>query len=132
MSETNELPPLGAIAWADLTVANAPAVRDFYAAVCGWIATDVEMGEYSDYAMSPDGGDPVSGICHARGANTGLPAQWLVYVAVPSLEVSLAACKALGGAVVTPTRDMGAYGRMAVVRDPAGAVMALIERPKGG
>jgi len=47
MSETNELPPLGAIAWADLTVANAPAVRDFYAAVCGWIAAHVEMGGHA-------------------------------------------------------------------------------------
>ncbi len=129
MSETNELPPLGAIAWADLTVADAPAVRDFYAAVCGWTPTEVAMGDYADYAMAPAGGDPVAGICHARGDNAGLPAQWILYVTVENLDRSVAECTARGGALVTPVRDMGHYGRMAVVRDPAGAVLAIMQRP---
>ena len=90
------------------------------------------MGDYEDYAMGPAGGDPVAGVCHARGSNTGLPAQWLVYVTVPDLDHSLAECARLGGSVVAPPRDMGAYGRFAVVRDPAGAVMALIQRPEAG
>ena len=29
-------PKPGTITWADLTVANVPKVRDFYAAVAGW------------------------------------------------------------------------------------------------
>ena len=124
-----EFPPVGAIAWADLTVDDAPAVRDFYAGVVGWQADEVSMGDYADWSMGPAGGDPVAGVCHARGANAGLPAQWLIYVTVPDLDHSLAECARLGGAAVTPVRDMGAYGRMAVVRDPAGAVMALVQRP---
>jgi predicted enzyme related to lactoylglutathione lyase len=36
----------------DLTVADAPAVRDFYAAVAGWTPAEVPMGEYSDYCMN--------------------------------------------------------------------------------
>lgn len=124
-----ELPPLGAVAWADLTVDDAPKVRDFYAGVVGWTPSPVDMGDYADYAMGPDGGDPVAGVCHARGTNAGLLAQWLVYVTVADLDHSLAQCAALGGSVVAPARDMGAYGRMAVVRDPAGAVMAIMQRP---
>lgn len=125
----HEVPPVGAIAWVDLTVDDAPKVRDFYAGVVGWTPSAVDMGDYADYAMSPDGGDPVAGVCHARGMNAGLPAQWLVYVTVPDLEQSLAQCTALGGSVVTPPRDMGSYGRLAVVKDPAGAVMAIMQRP---
>ena len=34
--EEQPRPEPGTIAWADLTVADAPAVRDFYATVAGW------------------------------------------------------------------------------------------------
>ena len=52
---------------------------------------------------------------------------WLIYITVEDLEASLGAAEKHGGEVLTPVRDMGGYGRMAVVRDPAGAVAALIQ-----
>lgn len=42
MSEP-ELPPLGAVAWVDLTVDDAPKVRDFYAGVVGWTPSGAVM-----------------------------------------------------------------------------------------
>ena len=40
----------------------------------------MDMGGYDDWSLiPPDGGDPVAGICHARGVNATLPAAWLVY-----------------------------------------------------
>lgn len=121
---------VGTIGWLDLTVPDAAKVRDFYAAVVGWAISEVPMGEYSDYCMHPAGGEPVAGVCHARGANAGLPAAWLMYVSVADLPASLAKCMEHGGEVLTPVRSMGDYGVMAVIRDPAGAVCALIQPPK--
>jgi len=122
-----EKPPVGSIAWTDLTVADADGVRDFYAAVVGWQPAPVDMGEYSDYNMGdPDSGEPRAGVCHARGGNEGLPAQWLNYLVVEDLDASMARCVELGGAVLDGPRPMGAKA-FCVVRDPAGAVLALIE-----
>ncbi len=88
------------------------------------------MGDYSDYMMSTvESETPVAGICHARGQNKNLPPQWLMYVSVLDLQTSLNTCVALGGKVVCPTRAMGSYGTMAVIQDPAGAVLALIQPP---
>lgn len=117
------------MSWHDLAVRDAATVRDWYCAVLGWRAVPVPMDGYDDYAMCPPGSDePVAGICHARGANADLPAQWLIYSPVADLEVALEAA-ARGGKVVAPVREvMG--GRVAVVQDPAGAVMALWEGPK--
>lgn len=131
MSDTNgPTPPMGAITWSDLTVPDAVAVRDFYAAVCGWRAEPVAMNGYEDFAMVVEGKDgAVAGICHARGVNADVPPQWLNYVTVPALDASLAACLARGGAIVRPATDMGAWGRMAIIRDPAGAVLALMQPP---
>lgn len=121
-------PRAGTVGWIDLTVNDAATIRDFYGAVAGWTAEPVDMGGYSDFTMiPPGGGDPVSGICHGRGANAGLPAQWLMYIVVDDLDTSLAEVSAHGGAIVREVREMGPMGRYAVIRDPAGAVAALFE-----
>jgi predicted enzyme related to lactoylglutathione lyase len=122
-------PEIGTIAWRDLTVENATEIRDFYTAIVGWKSDEVEMGGYCDFNMIPPGSDEAAvGICHARGSNTDLPAQWLLYFVVDSVDQSAARCVELGGAIVSPPRAMDG-GRFCVVRDPAGAVCALYSAP---
>ena len=118
---------IGAFGWLDLTVGDAPGVRDFYAEVVGWTPEPVDMGEYSDYNMLNADGVPSGGVCHARGMNADIPPAWSAYVNVASLDASIAACQAHGGNVVTGPRDAGDMGRYAIVRDPAGAHLGLFE-----
>lgn len=122
MSET---PAPGSIAWHDLTVPDAERVRDFYARVVGWKAEPVEMEGYADFNMT-SGGKPAAGVCHARGMNSALPAQWLMYIVVADLDASLAAVRELGGEVVAGPKG-GGGARYAVIRDPARAVCALYQ-----
>lgn len=128
MSEA-ETPEVGSITWTDLTVPNAPEVRDFYGAVVGWTFSGHDMaGDYEDFNVhTPGAGRVVAGICHAKGPNADVPPQWMVYITVADLDASMAACREKGGEVVTGPRDMGPYGRLCIIRDPAGAVAALIE-----
>jgi len=127
MSDTATLAP-GTIGWVDLTVADAPGVRDFYSAVVGWQASGLDMGGYEDFCMAPpaEGAAPVGGICHARGGNAGLPPVWLVYFIVADLDASLQSVRDRGGEVVAGPKSMG-KARYAVVRDPAGAACALYQ-----
>ncbi len=128
MSEQNK-GKIGSIGWADLTIENANQLRDFYREVVGWSETSVEMGGYSDFCMNePLTGNPVAGICHARGLNAELPPVWLIYIIVADLDVSIAKCVELGGEVIAAPRVMGSQGRYCVMRDPAGAVAALFEQ----
>lgn len=121
--------PVGTIGWIDLTVEDAGALRRFYGEVAGWEAEPVDMGGYEDFDMVPAGGEgPVAGICHARGANAGIPPTWLVYITVDDLSRAMAACEEGGGEVVVPARR-GDWGAYCVIRDPAGAVAALFEAP---
>ena len=121
-------PRPGTITWADLTVENAEQLRDFYQSVAGWAPEPVSMGSYADFSMNDSDGDPAAGICHARGGNADLPAQWLVYITVEDLDHSIAECQRLGGSVVAPPRGY-AGGRYCVIKDPAGAVCALYQPP---
>lgn len=127
MSESTT-PRVGAILWSDLTVERAEETRDFYREVVGWSAEGVDMGGYEDFNMYPVlAGDPVAGICHARGSNEGLPAQWLIYISVASVDDGAARCVELGGRVIVDPKNMGDQGRYCVIQDPAGAVAALFE-----
>lgn len=116
---------LGTIGWFDLTVPDAVAVKDFYSAVVGWSASETPMGDYADFTMAGPAG-PVSGICHARGANAKLPPMWLIYLYVADLDASLAACRELGGELISGPSSY-ADSRYAVIRDPAGACCALFQ-----
>jgi predicted enzyme related to lactoylglutathione lyase len=85
------------------------------------------MDGYSDFMMMPPGSaDAAAGICHARGSNADLPAQWLLYIVVADLDDSAASCVELGGAIVSGPRPLSG-GRICVIRDPAGAVCALYQ-----
>ena len=121
--------PVGSIGWLDLTVADAPGLRDFYHDVIGWQPQDVAMGEYCDFAMlTPDGAEAVAGVCHARGSNADLPSQWLVYIIVADVDRSARRCVANGGTLLVDPRELGG-GRFCVIEDPQGAVMALYQEP---
>jgi len=127
MAEDNSA-EIGSIVWTDLTTADAERTRKFYEAVVGWKSEPVSMVDYDDFSMvAPESGRTIAGICHARGTNAALPAQWLMYIIVEDLDASAARCAEMGGKVIVDQKGMGTHGRYCVIEDPAGAVSALFE-----
>lgn len=122
---------IGHILWADLTVPDADKVKDFYAEVVGLLPEPLDMGGYSDYMMKADGEAPAPGgavgVCHARGGNADLPAQWLLYFGVADLDKSLEAVDRLGGKRRSAIKSYG-DDRYCAIEDPAGAVCAIFEK----
>ncbi len=124
MSGSDEV---GKIGWIDMTVDDAPGVRDFYKAVVGWETDEIDMGGYADYVMKmPASGDGVAGVCHSRGSNADLPAGWLIYIVVADVDASVAACIENGGKIVVEPRGL-AGGRFCVVEDPGGSIAGLYQ-----
>jgi len=125
-------PKVGTVAWIDLSVDDAPAVRDFYRQVVGWQTDEVDMGEYCDFSMNvPETGEAVAGVCHKQGSNAELPSKWMIYIVVADVDASATRCTELGGKVLVGPKQMGSYGRYCVVEDPAGATAALFEPAAG-
>jgi uncharacterized protein len=119
---------IGAISWMDLTVPQAENLRDFYREVVGWKTSEIPMGEYSDYCMiSPDDNVVRSGVCHAQGANAGIPAAWIIYINVANLDQSISEVIKGGGEVVHGPRKMGEKARYCIIKDPAGAFCGLFD-----
>ncbi len=120
---------IGKIGWIDIAVEDAPALRDFYARVVGWEPEDVAMGDYNDFNMMiPGSGVPAAGICHARGSNAGLPAQWLIYIVVEDAAESARICADSGGKILVGPKAMDG-AKICVIEDPSGAISALYQPP---
>lgn len=118
---------IGKIGWIDITVDDAESLKDFYQAVTGWSTSNVNMGEYDDFAMTmPGSGDAAAGICHARGSNANLPNSWLIYIVVADAVAGATACTEKGGKVLVEPRPMG-DAVFCVIEDPSGAVAALYQ-----
>ncbi|MFT6406606.1 MAG: hypothetical protein ACJAQ6_000016 [Arenicella sp.] len=70
------------------------------------------MGDYDDYSMNlPSSGDTIAGVCHARGSNSELPPQWLMYVRVENSKISADKVVELGGKIIQGPRDLLRYTR---------------------
>ncbi len=118
---------VGKVGWVDISVKDAPRLREFYEKVVGWKSTTLRCGDVDDFCMNlPSGDMTVAGICHALGDNAKLPPQWLVYVNVASVAASVAEVLRLGGKVIDGPRKMGERD-FCCIQDPAGAFMALIQ-----
>jgi len=122
---------VGHISWLDLTVSDASATRDFYRAVVGWSAQDVEREDgserYADYEMLCDDGSPAAGVCQARGVNLALPPVWLIHLPVGDLAESLRRAQEEGGKIIQATQASDGRDSSAVIQDPVGAHLALAQ-----
>lgn len=117
----------GTISWHDLTVENAEEVRDFYSQVVGWEAAAVPMdnGTYNDFCMNlPGTSETQAGVCHARGSNSKIPPQWIMYVGVEDAAASAQRCLQLGGEIIDGPREMDGVNYY-YLKDPAGATIAI-------
>lgn len=110
--------------WCDITTEDAQSLAEFYQLVMGWKIEPVDMGDYQDYVMMTADGQPVGGICHARGSNASMPAGWIQYFTVKDLSASLAQAVGNGGRRIGEIRHHGA-AEYCVIQDPSGACCAL-------
>lgn len=118
---------IGKVVWHDLTVPNADKVRDFYKSVIGWEHQAFNMGEYEDYILQPGVSEKDAvGVCWNRGSNKNIPPVWMMYVGVENVEASIKSVIDLGGKVLDGPRIMDG-NNFAVIQDPQGAILAIIE-----
>ena len=121
MGERTSYAP-GTFCWADLATTDAAAAKEFYGELFGWEGHDVPAGEAGTYTLLRlDGKD----VCALYERSDGTPPAWLSYVSVEEVHASSARAGDLGAAVVQEPFDVMDAGRMALLRDPTGAILAL-------
>ena len=115
----------GTFCWTDLATTDPAASKDFYGRLFGWTAVDQPTGGGGTYSMMHLGEETVCGL-YERGAEHGSPA-WLSYVSVDDAGAVTDRARAASATVLEEPFDVGDTGRLALITDPRGALLALWE-----
>jgi uncharacterized protein len=108
----------GEFFWNELRTTDPRAAVAFYRAALGY--GHEAMGDY--HVLSSSGAGR-AGVTAARGE----PPHWLPYVMSDDVDATIARVVPAGGSVATPPADIPGIGRYAVLRDPAGASLAVMK-----
>lgn len=119
-------PPAGAgvFVWDELGTQDVEGAEKFYNAVFGWTTND--MGEeYGGYKIFQQGETGVGGLM--KMPDPSAPSLWSPYVAVEDVDATTAKAGELGGQAIMGPMDVPNVGRIAVLKDPNGAVFGIIK-----
>jgi uncharacterized protein YndB with AHSA1/START domain/predicted enzyme related to lactoylglutathione lyase len=120
-------PPHGKFVWNELNTRNVEDAKRFLGATLGWTFEASPMPDFT-YWVIKKGDERIGGIFDLNGDARcqGLPEHWLTYIAVDDVDVRLKAALAAGASEARPASDVPGVGRMAVLRQPGGAMVAWL------
>jgi hypothetical protein len=118
----------GSVNWSELNTRDPEAAKAFYGSVFGWKLEEQEFEGTGSYTVISMGGDAFGGILDiTERVPAEVPAHWLVYFTVDDVEATVAKSTDTGGEVMFGPMVIGEVGTLAVLKDPFGAVFAVMQ-----
>jgi predicted enzyme related to lactoylglutathione lyase len=111
---------VNSLCWNELQARDLDSAKTFYTSLFHW--RPKESPEYTEWHL---GEHAIGGMLQSK-APAGVPSYWLPYFAVADCDAAVASAQSLGGSVLVPSMEIEHVGRFAVLRDPQGAVFAVI------
>jgi uncharacterized protein len=116
----------GTFCWVELGTSDRAAAKKFYTSLFGWTFEDMP-GSAGVYTILRKNGNDAAALYELGPQQAGAPPSWASYVRVERADDAVAHAKELGATVLMGPFDAAEHGRMAVIRDPAGAVFSIWE-----
>jgi predicted enzyme related to lactoylglutathione lyase len=121
----------GAFSWSELMSPDPTAALAFYGPLFGWTHEAMDMGTGA-YHVLKVGDASIGGVmAMPPDSPAGMPPMWGCYVTVDDIDATAKRCIELGGQVLVPPMDVPTVGRMAVLKDPQGAMINAITYAMG-
>lgn len=123
---------VGKIVFAELVTPDILAAERFYGGLFGWTFHDVQAGGGQFAQAAAVDGVPVAELAQrAVPAGQPLNAAWLTFIAVADVDAAVPAAVKSGATVLYPPHALAGFGREAILRDPQGAVFAIVASSSG-
>jgi predicted enzyme related to lactoylglutathione lyase len=116
----------GTLCWADLNTPDPAGASEFYSKLFGWVIA-AEEKDPSGYLHIKNGDAFIGGVPPAAHHAPGAPPHWLPYFLVSDCDRVANIAKDNGATLHMPPTSMEGVGRMSVIADPQGAVLALFQ-----
>jgi len=120
----------GRVVWVGLSTPDVAGAIHFYERLFGWHYTEQDTEE-GVYVTARVAAGRVGGMMPetSEQAAAGIPPAWTVSFGAGHLEPVVATARELGGSVRQNALSLPGGGRAAVIADPAGAELGLMEAP---
>ena len=126
------MPKHGEFCWTEIASTNLEACKNFYQNVFGWEMqkspnTD-EAFEYTEFSATPRA-YPMGGMYQISAEMFGEhlpPPHFLSYISVDDVEETTSQAFDLGARIIKPSMDVPNVGKMSIIQDPTGAMIAFI------
>ena len=117
----------GTLAWNELATKDLEKAKTFYANLFGWGIESQEMGDGFVYTSIMNNDRPNGGMMQITEEWGDVPSHWGVYFCVEDCDASAEKAKSLGASVHVGPQDIPEVGRFALIQDPQGASLTLIQ-----
>jgi len=126
----------GKIIWRDLITDTPAESRRFYEELFGWtfesVGNVLGLGNDDTHTLIRHNGQLIGGMVDANQFNRAIEiSQWVVVMSVEDVDAATNVFRDGNGSILTPPTDMSDRGRLAVVTDPQGALLALLQTTDG-
>ena len=120
--------PHGDFIWYELMTPDPDAAKTFYDAVVGWRIEPRPSGEMDYRMISLPGAGNAGGVMRLSDEMRGQGARagWLGYVGVNDVDTMVGAVEQHGGRTLMPAHDLPGVGRFAMIADPQGAPLYIM------
>jgi len=117
----------GTFSWNELASSDPGRARAFYAEVLGWEFEEFELPGGA-YWVARAGEQMVGGIGGLETGPAGTTSSvWVSWIEVDDVDARVERARGAGGEVVEEPHDVPSVGRTAVLRDPTGALIGLLQ-----
>ena len=118
---------IGDWVWIQLLSRDGKKAAEFYKKIADYeIVENTETNRISDYILTSDGFARAT-VRTIPSGNEQVPPNWLPFVRVKSVTESVTKAKELGGKVWLEPKDELFKGKVAIVADPTGGAIGLLE-----
>jgi predicted enzyme related to lactoylglutathione lyase len=120
------LPLQGRLLWYELLTTDMKAAEAFYGAVVGWTFAPFP-GLPMPYDIVNRSGDVGVGGVMTIPDGMNFPPHWEMYVGVSDFDDAVRQIEAHGGSGLSPGMEIAGVGRLRTMKDPQGAVFAILQ-----
>src|SRR5689334_3203374 len=116
----------GRFVWHQLMTRDVPGAKKFYSKLTGWKTMPWPLDPAYTVCHADSG--PVAGIMEIPAdVPSEVPSHWIQYIGTRDVDATADAAVRAGGSVMKAPTDMAGAGRYAMLKDPQGAVFAIID-----
>lgn len=117
----------GHFCWNELTTKNVEQAKSFYHDCMGWEFDTMPLDSGGTYWLAKDESGPICGMYETHGTDfDSMADQWLPYIEADDVDKRVAIAREGGAKIFRGPFEVPGVGRIAILREPGGALVGWI------